>query len=108
MAKSDEETIIEQIKRAHEETRDFEASLFQLALVHEFRHWRAYVERMADAAHLPPASKDRVAAQTAVDMVNRFFHGRSREDLEATSDERVERLLTWVGERETIVPTIVN
>ncbi|MGN6109367.1 MAG: hypothetical protein ACTHU0_29945 [Kofleriaceae bacterium] len=108
MAKSDEETIIEQIQRAHKETREFEASLFQLALVHEFRHWRGYVDRMPDAANLPLASKDRVAAKTAVDMVNKFFHGKTREDLEAVRDESVERLLTWVGERETTAPTIVN
>lgn len=104
----DEETIIEQIQRAHKETREWEASLFQIALFHEFRHWREYVDRMHDAAHLTPVQRDRVAAQTAVDMVNRFFHGKAREDLEATTDERVERLLNWIGERAQTVPRILN
>jgi len=92
--------ILENLITSADKASRFAAGLFHLALLHEFRHWRALIDGMPEAAVLDGPARDRAAAAQAVDIVTRFFHDEQREQLEAQRDEMIAQLLRFAGENE--------
>jgi hypothetical protein len=105
---SETPTVVEQLVESINQSKSFEAALLDLALIQEFRHWRAHIDTLPGAATLDAAARDRIAAQSTVEIVISFFEEPNRGALEKVADRLEQRLLKWAASKPKMLDRLMN